>query len=77
MRAEGVITENGKCVKLSNGQVFPISKYQKNHGLIDGREVVVGIQTEYPESCDKNPFCEGDETCIICLCNNNVAVLRL
>lgn len=77
VKAEGVIAEDGKCVELSNSQTFPISKYQKNHGLLDGRMVVVKIDTEYPESCDSNPFCEGDETCVVCLLNNKVAVLIL
>jgi guanylate kinase len=75
MKTEGIITESKKYVKLDNGETYPISKYQKNHELSEGQKVVVKIDTEYPESCDS--FCEGDETCIICLCNNKVAVLEL
>jgi hypothetical protein len=74
---EGTIVKNGKYVKLSSGETYPISKYQKNHGLSEGQNVVLKIDTEYPESCDSNPFCEGDETCIICLCNNKVGILEL
>ena len=77
MKTEGIITESRKYVKLDNGETYPISKYQKNHELSEGQKFVVKIDTEYPESCDNNPFCEGDETCIICLCNNKVAVLEL
>jgi hypothetical protein len=77
MKQEGIITQSKKCVQLENGEVFSISKYQKNHGLSEGQKVVVKIDTEYPESCDSNPFCEGDESCIICLCNNKVAVLQI
>lgn len=76
MENKGVVTSGGKYVQLDNGEVFPISRYQKNHGLNDGQETIVKIGTEYPESCDNNPFCEGDETCIVCLCNNKVAILR-
>jgi len=75
MKQEGIITKSRKCVQLENGEVFSISKYQKNHGLGEGQKVVVKIDTEYPESCDT--FCEGDESCIICLCNNKVAVLQI
>jgi hypothetical protein len=75
MKQEGVITKSRECVQLENGEVFSISKYQKNHGLGEGQKVVVKIDTEYPESCDT--FCEGDESCIICLCNNKVAVLQI
>ena len=75
MKQEGIITQSKKGVQLENGEVFSISKYQKNHGLSEGQKVVVKIDTEYPESCDS--FCEGDETCIICLCNNKVAVLEI
>ena len=75
MKQEGVITKSRECVQLENGEVFSISKYQKNHGLGEGQKVVVKIDTEYPESCDT--FCEGDESCIICLCNNKVAVLEI
>lgn len=72
---EATITKNGKYVEL-DGKTYPISKYQKNHGLTDGCKVNVNIDTEYPESCDNDPFCEGDETCIICLCNNKVAIIK-
>jgi hypothetical protein len=75
MKQEGIITKSRECVQLENGEVFSISKYQKNHGLGEGQKVVVKIDTEYPESCDT--FCEGDESCIICLCNNKVAVLQI
>jgi hypothetical protein len=75
MKQEGIITKSRECVQLENGEVFSISKYQKNHGLNEGQKVVVKIDTEYPESCDT--FCEGDESCIICLCNNKVAVLEI
>jgi hypothetical protein len=75
MKQEGIITKSRECVQLENGEVFSISKYQKNHGLGEGQRVVVKIDTEYPESCDT--FCEGDESCIICLCNNKVAVLEI
>jgi len=75
MKTEGIITESKKYVKLDNGETYPISKYQKNHKLSEGQKVVVKIDTEYPESCDS--FCDGDETCIICLYNNKVAVLEL
>jgi hypothetical protein len=75
MKQEGIITKSRECVQLENGEVFSISKYQKNHGLGEGQKVVVKIDTEYPESCDT--FCEGDESCIICLCNNKVAVLEI
>jgi len=77
MKAEAVISKNRKYVELDSGETFPISKYQKSHGLEDGQRVTVKIDNEYPESCDDNPFCEGDETCIICLYKNNVAVLEL
>ena len=77
MKQEGIITKSRKCVQLENGEVFSISKYQKNHKLNEGDKVVVKIDTEYPESCDNNPFCEGDESCIICLCNNKVVVLEI
>ena len=75
MKTEGIITESRNYVKLDNGEIYPISKYQKNHGLGEGQKVFVKIDAEYPESCDS--FCDGDETCIICLCNNKVAVLEL
>jgi hypothetical protein len=75
MKQEGIITKSRECVQLENGEVFSISKYQKNHGLGEGQKVVVKIDTEYPESCDT--FCEGDESCIICLNNNKVAVLEI
>ena len=77
MKQEGVITKSRECVQLENGEVFSISKYQKNHGFSEGQKVVVNIDTEYPESCDNNPFCMGDESCIICLNNNKVAVLQV
>ena len=57
MEKEGIITESKKYVKLDNGETYPISKHQKNHRLVEGQRVVVKIDTEYPESCDNNPFC--------------------
>jgi hypothetical protein len=77
MKQEGIITKSREYIQLENGEVFSISKYQKNHGLSEGQKVVVKIDTEYPESCDNSPFCEGDESCIICLYNNKVAVLEI
>lgn len=77
MKTEGIITESKKYVKLDNGETYPISKHQKNIELSEGQKVVVNIDTEYPESCDNNPFCDGDETCIICLVNNKVAILDI
>lgn len=29
--------------------------------------VEVFLTHEYPESCQEDPFCMGDETCILCL----------
>jgi hypothetical protein len=55
------------CLIEVDGVLYPISKDQKNLNLVDGSELSVITTTEYPESCDTNPFCEGDETCVICL----------
>lgn len=77
MILHGIITKDREHVKLENGEIFSISKYQKNLGLCDGDNVIINkIDVEYPESCDNNPFCHGDETCIICLYNNKVAILE-
>ncbi len=67
--------ENG-CVRFDDGQLLKISKYQKDLNLTEGQEVSVKIDNEYPESCDNNPFCEGDETCIECLIKNKIAVIK-
>lgn len=75
MKEKATIIKGGKYVQLENGDNLPLSKHNKNLGLIEGQEVFVSIDNEYPESCDNNPFCEGDETCIICLCNNKVAII--
>ena len=49
MKQEGIITKSREYIQLENGEVFSISKYQKNHGLSEGQKVVVKIDTEYPE----------------------------
>lgn len=74
MKQEATIINNNK-IKLENGEIYPISKNQKNHGYPVGQRVLINIDTEYPEACDNDPFCMGDETCIVCLCNNKVAKL--
>jgi hypothetical protein len=72
----GVIVNGGTYVKFhDDDKIYPISKHHKNHGLTDGELFLAKIDNEYPESCDNNPFCEGDETCIICLHSNKVAIL--
>jgi hypothetical protein len=71
MRKIGKI--RGNCIEFRNGEIYPISKHNKNHGLDESQEVEANIDTEYPEQCDNNPFCEGDETCVICLNSNKVA----
>lgn len=68
----GVVTLNRNI--LVNGQVYPVSKYQKDKKLIVGEEVEVKLENEYPESCDV--FCEGDETCMICFYGNEVAIIK-
>jgi hypothetical protein len=75
MKIEATITEDKKHVKLDTGEVYSISKYHRNYELSEGLRVSVTIDNEYPESCDTNPFCEGDETCIECLYRNEVANL--
>lgn len=35
--------------------------------LFDGKEVTFHVNHEYPESCQQDPFCMGDETCIQCM----------
>jgi hypothetical protein len=67
--------ENG-CVRFADGELLKISKYQKDLILTEGQEVKVIKDTEYPESCDDDPFCMGDETCIECLLKNKIAVIK-
>ena len=35
--------------------------------LFNGKEVEFHVHSEYPESCNNNPFCMGGETFIECL----------
>lgn len=70
---KGIIID--KCV-IIEGVKYPISKFQKYNKFSDGQEVDVIIETEYPESCDGNLFCMGDETCIVCLLSNKVAIIQ-
>jgi len=74
MLTTGII-ENGR-VRFSDGQLLEVSKYQKDLVLTEGQEVTVKVDNEYPESCDNNPFCMGDETCIECLLKNKIAVIK-
>jgi hypothetical protein len=74
MITTGIIENN--CVRFADGQLLKISKYQKDLTLTEGQEVKVVIDTEYPESCDNNPFCIGDESCIECLLKNKIAVIK-
>jgi len=69
---EGIVLKNG-LIEVE-GKSYAISKTQKNHILQEGEKVDVTIDTEYPEACDS--FCDGDETCMICLYNNNVVFLN-
>ena len=70
---KGVIKD--MCV-IIKGVEYPISKFQKYSKYSDGQEVNVVIDTEYPESCDGDPFCMGDESCVVCLINNKVAIIQ-
>lgn len=65
----------GKYV-IVEGVEYPISKFQKYGNFSDNQEVDVIIDTEYPESCDGDSFCMGDETCVVCLLNNKVAIIQ-
>jgi hypothetical protein len=67
--------ENGH-VRFADGELLKISKYQRDLTFTEGEEVKVKIDTEYPESCDNDPFCMGDETCIQCLLTNKIAVIK-
>ena len=58
--------------KLSITETLPlhpsdVEKYTK--GVIHFSDELVDfyVSHEYPESCNDDPFCMGDETCIQCL----------
>jgi hypothetical protein len=73
---KGIISNDRNHVIVDDKKIS-ITKTQKNHNYEVGTEVGIEIGTEYPEDCDNNPFCEGDETCSICLINNKIAIIKI
>lgn len=72
---KGTVLKDDKV--LVDDVSYPLSKYQPTfvpRSISD--EVEVSLFFEYPDHCDENPFCEGDETCQICFYNNKVAYIK-
>lgn len=71
---KGKIIEGLKV--LVENDIYSFSKNTDLTNLNVGDEIEIQIDCEYPASCDNNPFCEGDETCIICYYRNPVAFIK-
>jgi hypothetical protein len=72
---KGIVKENG--VVLVNGEEISFSKTVDKNRYEVGSELDVRLDFEYPSSCDNNPFCDGDETCVVCLYNNKVCFPKI
>jgi hypothetical protein len=68
---KGIVKEN-RWIEV-DGKEYRISKNQNDIKPELGTSINVELINEYPEGCDNNPFCDGDETCMICYYNNTVA----